>query len=271
MKPLSIAALLTAGVGLVTATTSPSSNVLDDIIARGYLRVGTTGDYAPFTHVTKLTNSTTGTDLIGADIDMAESLSSALGLTSPPIFVKTVWANLATNISTGAFDIGMGGISITLARALKAFFSTPVLRVGKVACVPCSRVSEFSSLAAIDRAGIKVATPAGGSNEAFDRANFQTAEIVVYPVNSDIFRALLNETADVVVTDRVEAELWAGLYPDVLCAVHAETPYSFEELGYIMPRDVVWQNFVNEWLRIQQGSGAWNSTMAAWMKYDWGL
>ncbi|KAK8011185.1 hypothetical protein PG990_010150 [Apiospora arundinis] len=275
MKLPSVVAL--ASWWALSKATSISGSLLEEIVARGHLRVGTTGSYAPFSHL--VSNPTeNGTRFIGADIDMAISLASSLGLASSPssspavVFVPTTFADLATGAAAGLFDIGMSGVSITLARALQGvFFSTPVLRVGKVACVRCERATkgEFATLASIDQPGVKVATPAGGSNEAFDRAHFPAADIVVYADNTDIFRALLNGTADVVVTDRVEAELWARLHQGVLCAVRPESPYSFEELGYVVPRDVVWLQFVNTWLHIQQGSGEWNSTLQRWMKYPW--
>ncbi|KAK7982023.1 hypothetical protein PG996_009713 [Apiospora saccharicola] len=277
MKTPSLAtlALWWAGVGsAITSSPQVESSLLEEIVARGHLRVGTTGSYAPFSHL--VANATeNGTSFIGADIDMAMSLASALGFTSPSpsvVFVPTTFADLATGAVAGLFDIGMSGVSITLTRALQGvFFSSPVLRVGKVACVRCERAAqgEFATLASINRPGVKVATPAGGSNEAFDRANFPAAEIVVYADNTDIFRALLNETADVVVTDRVEAELWARLHQGVLCAVRPESPYSFEELGYVLPRDMPWFQFVNTWLHIEQGSGEWNSTLQRWMDYAW--
>ncbi|KAK8105819.1 uncharacterized protein PG998_003709 [Apiospora kogelbergensis] len=259
-----------------TGAMDTSGSLMEDIIARGYLRVGTTGSYAPFSHL--VSNATrNGTSFIGADIDMATSLASAMGLTSTlsspaVVFIPTTFADLAIGTAAGDFDIGMSGVSITLPRALQGvFFSTPVLRVGKVACARCERVAkgEFATLASIDQPGVKVATPAGGSNEAFDRTNFPAADIVVYADNTDIFRALLNSTADVVVTDRVEAELWAQLHRGVLCAVRPESPYSFEEIGYVIPRDVAWLQFVNAWLHIQQGSGEWNSTLQRWMDHHW--
>lgn len=56
-------------------TTSPSR--LDEIIKRGTLRVGMTGDYRPFTSLDKTTQK-----FSGFDVDMAEALGKALGVRS---------------------------------------------------------------------------------------------------------------------------------------------------------------------------------------------
>ena len=97
---------------------SNTTSVLDKIQARGYLRVGTTGDYKPFSY--KVTNRTAllatpaiNTAYIGADIDVAQSLSNSLGLSRPVEFVPTIWANLTTDLAAQKFDVAMSGVSIT--------------------------------------------------------------------------------------------------------------------------------------------------------------
>jgi cyclohexadienyl dehydratase len=48
---------------------------LDEIMKRGSLRVGMTGDYLPFTYLDKETKK-----FRGFDVDMAEALGKALGV-----------------------------------------------------------------------------------------------------------------------------------------------------------------------------------------------
>ncbi|KAL8408219.1 hypothetical protein RB594_006856 [Gaeumannomyces avenae] len=252
---------------------SQAGSVLDTILARGRLRVGTTGSYKPFSYkvATSGGGNSSSAGYIGADIDMARALLLAMGLAGEPEFVPASFANLTADVRAGLYDIGMTGVSITTGRALSAFFTAPVLRVGKAATVRCGEADRYQTLADIDRAGVRVATPSGGSNEAFDRANLHAATIVVYSEadNNIIFQAVADGKADVMITDVVEAELQARLHPGVLCAVNPDRPFSFEELGYILPRDVVWLQFVNQWLHIRQGSGAWNKTLDDWMSYPW--
>jgi len=58
---------------------------LDDIIKRGTLRVGMTGDYLPFSSLDKATGA-----FRGFDVDMAEMLGKALGVKVD--YVKTACA-----------------------------------------------------------------------------------------------------------------------------------------------------------------------------------
>ena len=154
---------------------------LDDILKRGVLRVGTTGDYRPFTALDKATGAYSG-----FDIDLAHSLADALGVKVE--FEPTSWPTLARDFDAGAFDIAMGGVSVTLERAKKGFFSAPYLREGKTPIARCADKAKFETLAEIDRPGVKVIANPGGTNERFDRAHLHAAEIVVHPDNHDDFR-----------------------------------------------------------------------------------
>lgn len=251
------------------------TTLLDTIKTRGYLRIGTTGDYKPFTY--KVTNATAlpnngttfNTTYIGADIDMAQALSNALSLPSSPVFVPSVWANLTKDLAAGKFDIAMGGVSITLPRAQTAFFSTPVQRAGKTGCIRCADAAKYTDLASLDVAGVKIAANPGGTNEAFDRANFFNAEIVMVEDNNAVYQAVVDGTADAMVSDKIEVELQINLHEEgVLCMVN-EVPWTFEELGYLLPRDQVWKNFVDAWVRMEVEGGGWNATLGKWMEYQW--
>src|SRR5260370_34466580 len=65
---------------------APSSR-LDEIMKRGTLRVGMTGDYLPFAYLDKATSK-----FRGFDVDMAEALGKALGARGA--YVQTGWPHL---------------------------------------------------------------------------------------------------------------------------------------------------------------------------------
>jgi cyclohexadienyl dehydratase len=230
---------------------------LDAIIAAGKLRVGIPGDYRPFA----LRDPTNG-KIEGFDIDMAESLAASLAVKLE--IVPSKWAELLTDLAADKFDIGMGGISITLARQKAAYFSNPVLRTGKSAIARCSEKARFPDLVAIDKPGIKVITNPGGTNEKFDRANLKAAEIVVFPDNIGVWAELIAGRADVMITDNVEARLQQKLHSE-LCAIHPEAPFDFGELGYILPRDAGWKLYVDQWIHISTENGEQGRLLAKWL------
>jgi cyclohexadienyl dehydratase len=242
--------LLALALGLLVATGAAAQSRLDDIVTRGTLLVGLTGDYRPFSVRDKETGA-----YRGLDVDMAGDLAAALGVRLE--IVPTTWGTLLINLGNGRFDIGMGGISITLPRQRVAFFSQPVMRVGKAAIVRCVDKQRFGTLAAIDRPGVKVLVNPGGTNERFDRASLHQAEIVLIADNLGLFDALAAGQGDVMITDAVETKLQQTLHPG-LCALHPDQPFDFGELGYLLPRDIVLKQFVDQWLHSAVESGGWS-------------
>lgn len=231
---------------------------LDEIVARGTLRVGLTGDYRPFSVLDK-----TSGQYSGIDVDMANGLATALGVKLE--IVPTIWRELLADVNSGKFDIGMGGISVTLDRQKLAFFSIPVMRAGKAAIARCVVKGKYQSLAAIDRAGVRVITNPGGTNERFDRANLKNARIVVFPDNTRIFDELVAGHADLMITDAVETRLQQKLHPE-LCAINPDHPFDFGELAYLLPRDAIWQQYVNQWLRVSTESDASQKIIDTYLK-----
>src|SRR5216110_1514633 len=143
---LAVALLMT--VSAHAQQSAPSSR-LDDIIKRGTLRVGMTGDYRPFTSLDK-----TNSKFTGFDVDMAEALGKALGVRVE--FVQTAWPQLMKDFEADNFDIAMGGVSITLDRQKKGMFSTPIMREGKTPIARCADKGKYETIIDIDKAGTRV-------------------------------------------------------------------------------------------------------------------
>src|SRR5215475_9596412 len=141
-----VAIALVAGVARAqemgpSPTVQPSR--LDEILKRGSLRVGMTGDYLPFTYLDKATQK-----FRGFDVDMAEALGKALGVKVD--YVQTAWPQLTRDFEADKFDIAMGGVSITLDRQKIGPFSAPMMREGKTPIARCTDVAKYGTIADID-------------------------------------------------------------------------------------------------------------------------
>jgi cyclohexadienyl dehydratase len=265
--PRSLAFAAFAAFAVLAAAPAPAfaqaqtvqTSRLDEILARGVLRVGTTGDYKPFTYLDKATGK-----YEGYDIDQAEALAAALGVKLE--LVATTWPTLAKDFVADKFDVAMGGVSITLDRQKKGYFTVPVMREGKTPIVRCTDKDKFQTVEDIDKAGVRVIVNPGGTNEKFDRATFHTAEIKVHPDNVTIFEEVAKGAADVMVTDSSETRYQQKLHPGVLCAVHPEKPFNFAEKGYWMQRDVALKAFVDQWIHIAAETGATAKLRAKWFE-----
>jgi cyclohexadienyl dehydratase len=227
------------------------SPTLDRIRAAGVLRVGTTGDYTPFSLLQP------DGSYQGADIEMAHDLGETLGVRVE--FVPTVWVDLLDHFLTDRFDIAMGGVTVTAPRAEKAFFSVPTFVDGKRPLCRHEDRDRFISIEAINQPGVRVVANPGSANEAFARANFGRAEVTIHRDNASVFLEIVAGRADVMVTDGLEADHQAALHPE-LCAV-AVAPFTRLEKAYMFARDAAMKRFLDDWLGARFAGGAWQRAL----------
>ena len=254
----SLAAAQTATQTATETATPQSASALDTVLEQGYVRVCTTGDYKPFSYLDPETNT-----FEGIDIDMARGLADSLGVEAR--FVQTAWPRLMEDFTSDKCEVAMGGISVNLGRQTQAFFSEPYLVDGKTPITRCENVEKFQTVEQIDQPGVRVIVNPGGTNQRFADANFTQAEVTVYDDNVTIFQQIVDGAADLMVTDAVETVLQAGLNPE-LCAVHPDTPFTYSEKGYLLPRgDVAWKAYVDQWLHLALADGTFEDVYDTWL------
>jgi cyclohexadienyl dehydratase len=247
-----------AACGTVAQAQTSAESSLDTVMKAGILRACTPGDYKPFSFL-KPDNA-----YEGIDIDLAQSLAVAMGAKLE--IVKTSWANLMPDFTAGKCEIAIGGISVTTERQKRAFFSTAYMVNGKTPIVRCDDVAKYQSVAAIDKAGVRVIANPGGSNERFAKANFKTATLTIHPENLTIFDEILAKRADVFVTEAAEALTQQKLKPG-LCAVNPDKPLQYGEMAWLLPRnDAVMKSFVDQWLHLAKETGEYKRTVDKWLR-----
>ncbi|HEX6792599.1 MAG TPA: transporter substrate-binding domain-containing protein [Casimicrobiaceae bacterium] len=230
---------------------------LDTIQKSGTLRVCTPGDYKPFS-LAKPDGS-----YEGIDVDLVDAMARSLGVKVQ--FVKAPWAKLM-DMFVEQCDIAVGGISVTLDRQKRAFFTDPYMVNGKAPITKCANVAKFQTVADIDKPGVTIIENPGGSNERFARANFKQAKIVVFDDNTKVFDEILQGKADVMISESVETKVQQKLHPG-LCAVNPDKPLQYGEMAYLLPRgDAVFKAWVDQWFHLAKATGDYDRTVAAWIK-----
>lgn len=222
-------------------------NRLEQILDVKYLRVGTTGDYAPFSF-----HSPHNDGLTGIDVDLAFNLAQTLGVEVK--FVTTTWPSLTEDLLASQFDIAMSGVSRNAERQQIGYFSLPYHRGGKTPISRCVDKERFANFELIDRSGTRVIVNPGGTNMRFVEQRIRHAEVIVHNDNRTIFGELVSGRADVMVTDRIEVQLKTRLNP-TLCSTMPKSNFTVQDKAYFMPKDRVLKQAVDNWLRTRLFDG----------------
>jgi cyclohexadienyl dehydratase len=256
--------LVLAGCGSSTPTApppaapAPQADTLASVHRAGALRVCSTGDYRPFTYLDPATGRWSG-----IDVDLARDMAQKLGVRLD--LVHTTWATLLGDLTGGRCDAVMGGVSVTPDRAAMATFSAPYLVDGKAPITRCADAGRFRTLAEIDQPGVRVIVNPGGTNASYDHATLKRATIVEYPDNNTIFNQLLDNHADLMLTDASETRYQAAQHPGQLCAVNPDHPFTTSPKAYLLPHgDTAFQQWVDQWLKTAQSDGTYQRVSKPW-------
>jgi cyclohexadienyl dehydratase len=242
-------ASLIALCALLTPLPAPAGTVLDRIRSSNALRVGTTGDYKPFSF-----RAADG-GYSGADIEMTRHLAANLGV--DVVFVATIWSELSRDYTAGRFDIAVGGITKLPARVALGPFAHTIIVDGKRPIVRCADRDRYTSLDALNRPDVHIVVNPGASNEAFAHAKLAAAQLTVHADNVTIFDEIAAGRADAMVTDGVEVDHQAAVHPSVLCPAKVAEPFTHDEKAYWLEPDPEFLTRVNAWLDGEIASGAW--------------
>src|SRR5437762_2336135 len=231
---------------------------LDAIQKGGALRVCTPGDYKPFSLAKP------DATFEGLDVDLVQSMAKGLGVKVE--IVKTSWPKLMDDFVEKC-DIAVGGISVTLDRQKRAYFSDAYMVNGKAPITKCENVKKFQTVADIDKPGVTVIENPGGSNERFARANFKQAKIVIFNDNTTIFDEILKGNADVMISESVETIVQQKARPG-LCAVNPDKPLQYGEMAWLLPRgDAAFKAWMDQWLHLAKANGDYDRNGGRWLRW----
>ena len=197
------------------------------IVGRGRLLVATTGDYRPLSYRER------NGDYWGFGIEMAEQIARHIGVGVE--FVQTSWPTLTADVlaEPQAFDLAIGGITITEARKASMLMSEGYLANGKTILCRAEDAGKYRSLADIDKPEVRVMVNPGGLNQKFANERLTHATIMVYDRNEEIPNQVAEGKADMMITEITEAP-WYVQNDTRLAAPLLSQPFTHGEIGVLM-------------------------------------
>ena len=163
------------------------------------LRVGTSADYAPFSHAKNERAEPEGFDVALLRAWTAERKREI-------VFVRFHWPELVSALAAGRFDVAASGVTVRPDRSAAGRFTVAVAETEAVALA--RNPERWGGSATLDRPQIRIAVNGGGYLEQVARASFPNATLIAVPDNDQVIELLIDEQVDAVVTDGAEAPLW---------------------------------------------------------------
>ena len=151
---------------LATMPSIVAADALDEIQARGTIRIGISPGAAPLGFYNERNEP------VGYDVDMALSVARALGVT--PEFVNVYGDSRVSMLVSGQLDLVIANMTATAARAKAVDFSRAYLRTGlRIIVRTDSGITSFAELE-----GQKIVVGRGSSGEIFIREQLPGADLV---------------------------------------------------------------------------------------------
>jgi polar amino acid transport system substrate-binding protein len=180
-----------------------SPSLRSELAPTGRLRVGIN-----YGNPVLATRDPASGELRGVAVDLARELGSRAGLSVEIIGFESA-GKLFEAVKAGAWDVAF--LAIDPGRAAEISFTAPYVEIEGTYLVPSG--SPFSTIAEIDRKGVRVGVSANSAYDLFLSRNIKDAELVRAPDPNAAFELIVGAKVDVVAGVRQHLAANAGKLP----------------------------------------------------------
>ena len=267
MRCRSLFLTLFAGVALAgcaamsgsSSSSSSSSPVMDRIVSRGELRVGTSGTQPPLSATAK-----DGT-LMGFDIEIANAMAKAMGVKLT--LVQMEFNDLLPAVQKGDVDMVLSGLTITPQRNMKVAFVGPYLVSGMSLLTKSKTMARLRRAEEINTEKVTVAALRGSTAEKFAQTSLPKTKVVLVDTLDDGVAQVREGKVDALLADHPFCLVSVYRYRDELETL--DTPFTFEPLGIALPpNDPLLVNWTQNELADLDDSGTIYDMMYSWFEED---
>ena len=200
-----ILALVAAGVLVWLGQQRPPDRYLEDIRARGTLRVGIDPTYPPF-------ESVQDGQVVGYDVELARAIAADLGVT---LEVKTLALDtLYDALAAGSVDVLVSALPFVYERQKEVRYSVPYYQAGQVVVVQAG--SPIRSAAALDghTVGVELGSNADTEARRLARTTLRGMQVrSIYHSAEEALDALVRGEVNAAIADNASAQAYLAAHP----------------------------------------------------------
>ena len=237
--------------------------VIDRILKKRVLTVGTAGNMPPLNMTTK------DGQVIGMEADIARIMAEAMDV---ELRLKTMpFADLLDALETDKVDMVMSGMTMTPERNLKVAFAGPYMVSGKCFLSKQDELASVKDPTEVKKSDVKLAALKGSTSQFFVEQFLPKAKLIATVDYDEGIDLVLNGKVDAMVADSPLCAITLIRYPGAgLSSVF--TRLTYEPIGIALPaKDPLLLNFVENLMDTLDATGRLEEIEKRWTKDGWWL
>ncbi|MGD9235190.1 MAG: transporter substrate-binding domain-containing protein [Desulfobacterales bacterium] len=255
-KTIFIAALVSLLV-LSFVASAPAGDILDRILKKGELIVGITGTQPPLNATTK------DGQIIGLDADIARQIAGGMDV---KVSFKTMpFAELLPALHADKVDMILSSMTMTPRRNLKVAFVGPYYISGKGMVTKMQTIATLQAADSLNDPKFRIAALKDSTSQAFVEGTAPQAKLVPTKSYDEALELLFEDKVDVLIADYPFCAFTAFRYQEK-GLVAGQSRLTFEPLGIAVKEDTLLINWLNNYLKMLDGSGQLRQMNDRWFK-----
>ncbi len=255
MKRSVVLAVAVMLMGVVLASSVSAGPVIDRILSKKELVLGTSGTYPPLTFRAK-----DGT-IKGLDVDLGKAVATVMGVKLR--VVRLPFDQLIPALEKGRIDMIISCMTITPQRNLRVAFVGPYFVSGQSVLTSREKAASITSPADINRPDFVVAVPRGTTSEMIVTRMLPKAKAVVAGSADEALDMVLKGSVTGMLADYPTCAVAALRYKDKGLGITA--PFGYEPLGIaVRSKDPLMVNMLQNFLGLIRKGGELDIMTKRW-------
>ncbi|MGD9133882.1 MAG: transporter substrate-binding domain-containing protein [Desulfobacterales bacterium] len=257
MKRATFVAALVAVLALVLVTSATAGIIMDRILKKGELVIGTTGSQPPLNATTK------DGKIIGLDADIAKGIAMNMGVKIQ--FETMPFVELLPALHADKVDMILSSMTMTPERNLKVAFIGPYYISGKGVLTKTQTIATLQAAENLNDPQFKVATLKASTSQVFVEKTAPQATLVTTKSYNEALGLLFDDKIDLLVADYPFCAFTAFRYREK-GLVAGQSRLTFEPLGIAVKEDTLLINWLSNYMKMLDGSGQLRKLNDRWFK-----